>query len=85
MKRYQERAPGDESCSSPKCRQTFEIRYLTGATELNPGRDVQLCERHHLEWCDTLEATRSQLHEASEPAAPCSPDVTSTLFEGLNP
>jgi|10_taG_2_1085330.scaffolds.fasta_scaffold04217_3 hypothetical protein len=51
MTNYQKRERDDPRCSSPKCRQTYEVRYLAGASPINPNMDVQLCDKHDHEYC----------------------------------
>ena len=52
MTNYQYRDRNDQRGSYPKCRQTYEIRYLAGASMVNPNMDVQLCDKHEKVYCD---------------------------------
>ncbi len=52
MTNYQKRRRDDQRCSYPRCKQTYEIRYLAGASKVNPNMDVQLCTEHEQEYCD---------------------------------
>ena len=54
MTNYQEREGA--GCSFPKCRAEFEIRFLQGATALNPEHPIQLCDKHHTVFSEELRA-----------------------------
>lgn len=48
-----------ELCAVVGCRNQTEIRYLIGATELNPDRDIGLCWKDHAKFCDELDKFRN--------------------------
>jgi len=58
MTEWQRRDPHEDRCSSPRCRQDWDIKYSAGATELNPKIDIYLCDTHHLDWIEELDGLR---------------------------
>jgi hypothetical protein len=45
-------------CSYPCCTDEYDVRYLAGATLMNPQTDVQLCDGHLPVFIRDLDAER---------------------------
>ena len=50
--KWKERDEKDPRCSKVRCRHSWEIAWVAGATKANPEIRVQVCDKHLADWCE---------------------------------
>lgn len=56
-------------CDAKNCRDEYDVRYLAGATELNPDKDLRVCRRHNMQFNRELETLRLEREARRAPQA----------------